>query len=329
MAFRLRPDESVAHGLRRLATKELRSVRDELRRSDAPADDAIHEARKSVKKVRVIMELIDADHGHGLAAGPKRLRKVNRTLSELRDADAMLEILAKLRKKHPRLLDEHAVARVRRWLSSHKLASMKAARDDGAWKKIDRELGKLRQGVKRWRPAHRRFRALATGIRLTYRLGRKAMIRARRRRRPSDFHDWRKRVKELWYQLRLVEGSDPGIRRDVGVLQHVERWLGDDHNLVVLCAQLSKDASLCDLERVRHAADHYQRELRRKAIASCTRVYADSPDGYLRRVKHAWKANTVPVKRTLGVTAREKQKPYGDSARSAGAYADRAAGGSR
>jgi hypothetical protein len=50
---------------------------------------------------------------------------------------------------------------------------------------------------------------------------------------------------------------------------------------------------------------------------------------YLRRVKHAWKANTVPVEKPLGVTAREKQKPHRDSARSAGAYADRAAGGSR
>jgi hypothetical protein len=97
---------------------------------------------------------------------------------------------------------------------------------------------------------------------------------------------------------------------------------------VVLCAQLSKDASLRDLERVRRAADRFQRELRRKAIASSTQVYADTPDGYLRRVKHAWKANTVPVEKTLGVTAREKQMRHRDSAHSTGGYADRAARGS-
>lgn len=68
MSFRLRPQESVARGLRRLALKELRSAHDELRRSDSPKSEAIHATRKSVKKVRAIFELIDADRGHGLAA---------------------------------------------------------------------------------------------------------------------------------------------------------------------------------------------------------------------------------------------------------------------
>jgi hypothetical protein len=58
MAFRLRPGESVAHGLRRLAKKELRSAWTELRKTDPPPDEAIHDARNSVKKVRAVMDLI-------------------------------------------------------------------------------------------------------------------------------------------------------------------------------------------------------------------------------------------------------------------------------
>ena len=290
MAFRLRPQESVDRGLRRLATKALRSAREGLRQATPPGNEAIHDARKSVKKVRAIVALIDADEGRGLGGCRKRMRRVSRSLSPLRDADAMLRMLTKLEQKDPRVFDEHTVARVRRRLSSHKQASMDAASKQGVWEIVDRELRKLRRRAKRWHPGHRGFRALAPGLRAAYRRGRKAMARALRRQRSDDFHEWRKHIKTLWYQLRLFEGSSPGLRTDIGALHRVESWLGDDHNVVVLCRELSKDVSLCDLERVRRSADRYQRELRRKALATTKHLYARPPGDYLRRAKKAWKA---------------------------------------
>ena len=74
MAYRLRLDESVADGLRRLARKELKSAADTLRQGETPDDDAIHEARKSMKKVRAIVHLVDADGGRGLGRATRRLR---------------------------------------------------------------------------------------------------------------------------------------------------------------------------------------------------------------------------------------------------------------
>jgi hypothetical protein len=291
MAFRLRPTESVAHGLRRLATRELRSAHEGLRRNNPPDDPAIHEARKSIKKVRAIAELIEADGGPRLPECRKRLRKVNRTLSDLRDTVAMQEALTKIRNKHPHLFDDHAFARIRRHLAAHKQASLKAAQDDGAWKKIDRQLRKLRRAARRWRPSHRRFGALAPGIRVAYRLGRKAMARAVKHRGATDFHEWRKHLKVLWYHLRLVDARSRDIRKDVELLHHAEAWLGDDHNVVVLRAELSKGASLGDLEQWRHAADRYQSDLRRNAIASTTLLYSHTPRDYVNRVKRAWKAS--------------------------------------
>jgi CHAD domain-containing protein len=290
MAYRLRPRESVTQGLRRLATKELRSARGELRKTNPPCDEAIHEARKSIKKVRAILELIEADRGRGLAGSRKRLRSVNRTLSRLRDADAMVEILTKLTNKHPRMFDEHTFARVQRRLFSHKQASAKAARDHGAWKSVDRNLRRLRRHAKRWQPIHRRFGTLAAGIEVSYRRGRKAMARAQKRQRATDFHEWRKQIKALWYQLRLVEACSPDIRRDVRVLHQAATWLGDDHNVVVLCAELAKDTSLCDLDRLRGAADRYQCDLRQRTSARTAGIYADTPAAYLGRVERAWDA---------------------------------------
>ena len=60
MAFRLKPRETIAHGLRRLVTGELKSARSGLREGSRPSDTAIFAARKSLKKVRAVRDLIAA-----------------------------------------------------------------------------------------------------------------------------------------------------------------------------------------------------------------------------------------------------------------------------
>src|SRR5262245_7028292 len=114
MAYRLRPHETVEHGLRRLVRKELDNVRARLRRGGRPSDEAIHEARKRIKKVRSIVRLFRADGGHGVRKAWKQLRKVNGLLSRLRDAAATLEILATLRKRFPAIIDRGIYLRTRR-----------------------------------------------------------------------------------------------------------------------------------------------------------------------------------------------------------------------
>lgn len=293
MAYRLRPEESVVHGLRRLAKKELRAARDELRRSTPPRDEAIHEARKSIKKVRAILQLVDADDGARLGDSQKRLRSVNRMLSRLRDADAMIEILSKLRKINRRLLDEHTAARVRRHLLAHKRAAMAKAGRAAAWKDVDDDLRKLRRAAKRWQPADRGFSALSPGIELVRREGRKAMTLAQKSQDAADFHEWRKQIKALWYALRLIEQTGQRVHRDVSALHQAETWLGDDHNVVVLCAELSKDASVCggalQLDRVRLAGDRYQCSVRKRALKITKRIYAQASRKYMRGIKRAWK----------------------------------------
>jgi CHAD domain-containing protein len=288
MAFQLRPNETVAHGLRRLATKELKTAR-KLLRSTTPKTESVHEARKSVKKVRTIVELIDADEGRGLGRSRKRLKKVNRRLSKLRDADAMLEILRKLRDTKPESFDEHGFARVRRKLEENRKTLRQSVGEDGV-RAVVRDLKALRRSARGWRPSHRRFGAVAAGVDAAFRQGRDALARANRRQRADDYHEWRKQMKALRSVLRLIEGCSPQIRSDVRLLHDAETRLGDDHNVVVLCRTLSRDTSLCDFERFRRGATDFQCAMRRKAIAGTKQIFAQRPTVYLQRVKQAWRA---------------------------------------
>src|SRR5262245_7726766 len=61
MAFRLRQHEQIADGLRRLSRKEIESARRQLERKSPPGDTAVHDARTSVKKVRAVLDLIEAE----------------------------------------------------------------------------------------------------------------------------------------------------------------------------------------------------------------------------------------------------------------------------
>jgi CHAD domain-containing protein len=294
MSYSLKARESVTRGLRRLARKELSSASENLRQSDAPQKEAIHEARKSLKKVRAIVGVIEADGGHGLNGSSKRLRTINRTLSDLRDADAMLSALETLRKTSPRLLRRRPYGRVYRHLASRRRTLMKTASRDGTWRSVAQDLEKVRRDAKQWRPAHRRFRALESAVRLTHRLGRKAMARARKRQQPADFHEWRKQMKALWYELRLVEGAGGRVRKDINLLHRAGTWLGEEHNAVVLCEELGRDTSICesvvDLDRIRLAADQYQCSLREKTMRRARAIYGRKSSDYVRGIRRAWES---------------------------------------
>ncbi len=295
MAFRIQPDESVSRGVQRLAVKSLKTARRELGRQTPPGDEAIHEARKSVKKVRAIVDAIEAGGGRASANSRKRLRRVSRVLSPLRDADAMLTTLAELRRRNPRLFTEQTFTRLRRELSTKKREAMDAVERQGRWKHVERDLRVLRASAKRWRVGHHGFAALESALRSTHRKGWRALNRAEQSQDAADFHEWRKKMKALWYQLRLLEGGGGVIKQHIAALHRAEAWLGDEHNVVVFCGELSKNASICagpfDLQRLTAAADRYQCELRRKALATARPIYRRKSRAYVRAIERVWKTS--------------------------------------
>jgi hypothetical protein len=119
------------------------------------------------------------------------------------------------------------------------------------------------------------------------------MKRAEKEQTAARFHAWRKEMKALWYALRLVEQSDSRVRRDVRALHRAETLLGDEHNLVVLCEELSSDVTICrgpvDIDRLRLAADHEQCRLREQAGARIRYIYRRRSGAYARDIARMWK----------------------------------------
>src|SRR5258708_37043741 len=101
MAYRFEENETVSDAVRRIAGEELRSAAYQLsRRKSGNRDEAIHEARKSIKKTRALLKLMRMELGDCFDRDNIRLREIGQQLSEIRDAAAMLEVFEPLAQEH-------------------------------------------------------------------------------------------------------------------------------------------------------------------------------------------------------------------------------------
>jgi len=136
--------------------------------------------------------------------------------------------------------------------------------------------------------------ALAPGMKTAYSRGRKAMASVRRHTQAEYCHEWRKRVKDHWYHLRLLEGRwHAAARSREKSLKELEKWLGEHHNLEVLATRLAeqagrrgmpKQAKLC-----RGLIRELQGELRLKALALGDRLYREKPEQFWERMAPLWR----------------------------------------
>src|SRR5260370_7407926 len=86
MAYRLKHGESVPEGVKRIAREEIRAAVQYLRgKGGISRDEAIHEARKSIKKVRALLRLVRPELGEFYESESARLRDAVRKLSQILD----------------------------------------------------------------------------------------------------------------------------------------------------------------------------------------------------------------------------------------------------
>ena len=133
--------------------------------------------------------------------------------------------------------------------------------------------------MKRWPIPVDGFPALEPGIERIFRKGRAALL-ARKRPGPENFHNWRKRVKDHWYHVRLLEDLwTEWMQGYEASLKDAETWLGDDHNLVILRELLIREPGLFgkSIELVVDRIGRQQRKLRTNAESLGERIYREKP----------------------------------------------------
>lgn len=79
------------------------------------------------------------------------------------------------------------------------------------------------------------WRLISAGLKRSYRRGRRTYERVLDGPTAANFHQWRKRVKDLWYHVCLLRPVWPQEMAETAAeLKALGRTLGGDHDLVVL-----------------------------------------------------------------------------------------------
>lgn len=290
MSFTLDPRPPVPDALREVAIERLDRVLGELagERSKDRAE-AIHEARKDLKRLRSLVRL--------LRPGLKRkvyrreadaLRSASRALGDLREADALVETIDALRGPASGRVPGTTLDAV------HDALLAGSSAGDGSSDAVATATAALR--AVRERVADGALdvdgrTTLAAGLARTYARAHAAFATADADPTTENLHDWRKRAKDLRYQQTLLAPAWPAILgAQADEAKALSEALGDDHDLAELTVVLKDPAGALsgvphDVDELLPVIETRRAELLLAARARGVRLHAERPKAFRRRVR--------------------------------------------
>jgi CHAD domain-containing protein len=295
MAYNFGTDEPVRPAIVRCAREQLdRAVLELTEGVGTDPARAIHSARKAIKKERSLLRLVRG----GMPRERRRrenqdLRDAARRLSGVRDADVMIASVGQLSERFAGQLPAATFEAVRAHLEDRRGSRGAAGNGSIIDGRAVQEVKTVRARLDDWELGDGGWKALESGLIRSYRRGREAFAGLGSDGDVEALHAWRKRVKDLWYQERLLAPTcGPAVRGHAKDLDRLADLLGDDHDLAVLRQELTHPSPpvAADLDAVVNLIDHRRRTLQTEAAGIGARVYAETPTAFRRRMRRSWKA---------------------------------------
>ncbi len=291
MAYAIEHGERLSAAIPRIVIERIDTAREQLLDEKETPAERIHNARKRFKESRAVVRLIRFALGNQFAVENAWFRDAGRDLATLRDADAVLEALAKLEQTAAGFHERRVLRRLRRRLA-HARRRTAAADLAGRMANTAAQLTVARARVTVWPALGDEFSTIGGGLRRTYRDGARAFQHAIIERTPESFHEFRKRVKDHWYHAQLLRHIWPEFMRSYrGQLEQLSDALGDRHDLDVLrqiVVERGNFGTPFDLRVLHGVIDERVAELSGRAAAIAERIYAEAPDAMHNRFESYW-----------------------------------------
>jgi CHAD domain-containing protein len=235
MGYKLKAGEPADDGIRRVVLEEIDQALHAFTSSSGPPP--IHEARKNVKRIRATLRLARAAFKDSTFKRENHaFRDIGRYLADVRDADVLVQAFDGIKSEFRTRQLRNAVTIVGRQLERRRRAAMaSASRADGKIERAQAALQAAKERASDWRLHGKEWPTLKPGFNRTYIEGQKRFAIAYKHDSADDFHAWRKRVKDLLYQVRLLRGLwRPVFDAWHDELDTLADLLGEGHDLAVL-----------------------------------------------------------------------------------------------
>lgn len=284
MSYRLKTREPIATGLRRIAREQLQSAM--LKISEALGGEeaeAVHATRKHIKKARALLRLVREGIGDEIYKEENcQLGEVARSLSGSRDARVRLEVVRRLASdceqeenvfRQTIALLEEAIASVIHNFAERQRDTVTA-------------LERICDRIEGWPLDHLAIGDLCCALKESYRRGRKTYRTVSSEPTTENFHTWRKRVKEIWYQARILRNLNRIVLGEMAkATDALGEHLGDLHDLAFLRAWLEATEQIPEEEcsLLLGLICIREGELETVALDLGARFFAEKPGAFERR----------------------------------------------
>src|SRR5437879_7410012 len=241
MGFRLKLRESLPDGLKRVFREQMQSALELCRRPVKQRGVTVHEVRKHLKKLRAALRLAIGEVGKNRHAREDRcVREIGRLVSDLRVAQVRLQTLIHLRGDTAKGSGENHFPRIEELLSLER-ESFSAA-FAGWQKQAIPKLERVGERLSKWPLAGITWKQICGTVGKTYKRGQRGLVKTIKKPQPENFHAWRKRVKDLWYQLRILQPLNRVVLEKIAADAEVlGELLGREHDFDFLLARLGHE----------------------------------------------------------------------------------------
>lgn len=294
MSYSLCKSESVSDEIIRILQEQAERAAAEYSRSTSRnAEEAVHETRKHVKKIRAALRLLRPvmEESH-FEAENKRMQEIGRALSAVRDSEVQIELVRKLKSNEANSPSLHLLDLVLKKLIQDHQIHLQALASPKTKEKIASGLKTATNNFKELVPPQISWPDLIQGYVLIYKKGRRAFGAAQDDPDFEKLHRWRKRVKDLGYASRLLHEIWPEVLKEIShQLKVLGEYLGEEHdwavlrrNLLVLGSQQPASPRQILIERI----DERHHQLQRAAFDKGKLIYLEKSSVFKSRIFHYW-----------------------------------------
>jgi len=306
MSYRLENNETLSFGFKRIVLELIDNSVFNLSKGNGSFNEDIHETRKNFKKIRTVLRLIRSHlQEKNFQLENSFYRSAGRTLSDLRDSTVLIQTFDKLLNKSELEMSNFDFSVFRDFLiEKHKNISAAKNKKSMVINSLITDIILARSRVFDWPISGDNFKIIKKNLQKIYEQGQGYMYAVFNESIKENVHEWRKRVKDLWYSMRILSNLWPEIMSPMVILLgKLSDSLGDTNDLFLLKERIiTNQSKFKNDQHTRELINFIDRriiDLLRDARSIGRKVYSEDSKYFVGRMQNyfeIWRSEYNPLK---------------------------------
>ncbi len=287
----LKPSENIKDELKKMILNRIDFILDTIRDNDRDIHKRIHEIRKSFKVIRAILRLFRDSVGYSVYYRENIFfRDLSRKLSVARDNEVLLERAEVVLKNLPVGTRDSRTDSLREELEKRRDESItQIIEKDDVLGQISEELNHSTSRIDNLKIKNEGFEVIHEGLERIYRQSRKYLHLMIEQPDPESIHNFRKRVKYLWYQLSILK---PVYSRMLKAYSKTLENISDEiglHRDYTLFLELMEENNFFNLNKkqekfIREFTDKERDTIFSKALEPSEKFFLEKPTVFANKI---------------------------------------------